>query len=241
MFGVVVFGATNYCQLNGYSASEIYHRESAIAQALKDDEPSHFADQVHYPLRIDLNEGTHIVTTANQLERSFAKIFTPADRLKIVDRLNQQPKKVICRSEGVGLLDGGLWLNPNDLKLMSINHGVIPHTHIVADQPYGHAIQAITSHKVLKNFVKLYNQLHHKKVIDGSALFIVKISPHMYQLNAEDNSGVIQLYYADINNSGQKDYILVYEHQGTLHTDLIAYALLVALVVTHYSHYNLKN
>ena len=223
ILSTVTFGSTNYCKLNGYSASRIYHQESAIIKALQNNNAAELVDQVHYPLRINLANGSYLVTTPSQFIHTFDKLFTPADRTKIAFQLSLQPKQVICRSEGVGLLNGGLWLNPNTLKLMSINYDVIPHTDLKPDQPYGHAVKPITSPQMLKQFVKLYNKYQQTIGVDHPLFFITKVSPHIYQLSAKDNSGTIQLYYADINNSGQKDYILVYEKQGSLHTDHIQY------------------
>lgn len=219
----VALAATDSCKFNGYSRATILQREASITEALRDNDASQFADDAHLPLIINLKNGTHIITTTKQLTASFDKIFVATDRTTLANQLEQQATQVICRSEGVGLLNGNLWLDPNDLKLMTVNSGAIPHTLITSDQPYGYAVQPITSQKVLEQFAKLYNKLHHTKTIDGPALFVVRISDHMYQLNSEDNSGVIRLYYADVNNTGQKDYILVYEQQGSLNTDVVRF------------------
>lgn len=211
------------CQTNGYSQQKIHERIESIAEAMQDNDAELFSEQVSLPFTVNLKSGKHVFISITQVENDFEKIFSTADRQRLAKQLSQPKQPLICRSEGVGLLNGGIWLAPNDLGIMSINASIIPHTQLLADKPYGQAIAPITSQQELATFAKAYNALLQQKMVRGSKLSVIKNNTAGYQLNADDNSGNITLYNADINNSGVRSYVLCYDNQGSLRTDRIRF------------------
>lgn len=223
MYTLTVLASNDSCMMNGYSRAAIYAREAQIVKAIRSNNNQMLVSLIHFPLQINLKTGSRSIQSAQDFLRFQRNIIVPQDAKIVINHLARNPQDVICRADGVGLLNGGIWLSPNSLKIMTLNSNAIPNTRITPNKPYGKPIPSITNKKILTQFATLYNKMRHDKVIDGSALFVTRISNHMYQLNSEDNTGTINLYKADINNNGKLNYILSYDHQGSLNTDGIRF------------------
>jgi hypothetical protein len=213
------FSAENSCQMNGYSIQTIQTIEANIVKAIKTQDTKRLASMVQYPLTIYLRAGKVSIMSAKIFIKLEPKMIVKRDADRLIKQLTQHPRNYICRSDGIGLINGGIWLSPNNYKIISINNAAIPNTTLTPDVPYGHSIAAITNKQTLEQFAKLYNKLHDAKVIDGPALYINQISNNYWVLNSDTNQGTINLYKTDINNTGVPKYILSYDGQGSMGTD----------------------
>lgn len=207
------------CRMNGYSNRVISSKEAAIANALAQQNPKALSQQINYPMSIRLSSGQRTINSPQEFLKYHDQIFVEQDAKRLVQELQKHPKDYVCRSDGIGLMNGGIWLSPNNYKISSLNDAAIPNTKIKADIPYGRPIPAITNKQTLQRFAQLYNKLHHDKVIDGPALYIDRIAPQMWTLNSAFNQGSINLFKADINNDGTPEYVLTYNNQGSMGTD----------------------
>lgn len=80
---------------------------SALQNAAEQNDPAAIADRVLYPLRVNADGGSHEVPDAKAFADDFDTIL-PAetrDALKAED-----PTDFIVTSEGVGLVNGAIWL-----------------------------------------------------------------------------------------------------------------------------------
>ncbi len=221
--GIASATTNDSCQMNGYSRPAIYAREAQIVKALRTGNNKQLSQLMSYPLQINLTNGTHTIKTPEEFLKFQKKLIVEQDAKTVINHLTKAPHDIICRADGIGLMNGGLWLSPYNLKIMTVNKEAVPNTQLLSNKPYGQGVSGITNKAILTEFARLYNQMRHDNTIDGAALFVVKIGPNAYQLDSEANEGTINLYRADIDNSGTDSYILSYDNQGSLNVDGIQF------------------
>lgn len=130
-------GLASYCD-----SSIINKEKNALIQALQKGDIKRLSPLFYYPLRINLEKGTRSITSANQFHKASKKLLTPKAIATLI-RLLQSKSSYICRSNGIGLAGGEIWLDPSHYKIMTLNANAITGTHITASPLYGSAIKPI--------------------------------------------------------------------------------------------------
>ncbi len=210
------------CTINGYSRAQITARETQLLAAFKDRDTAALVNWIDYPLLINLKSGTRTIATPQAFLKLKDAVFAARDVTSIAAQLTHYKGDVICRADGVGLIQGGMWLSPFNLKIKTLNRNAIPHTILTVDQPMGHPIHSLTDRAALAQFAQQYNALQHESLRVIATQGGGSVQHKVYQLHSQSH-GYLNLYKADINNTGTPKYILVYMDQGSIHADGIVF------------------
>lgn len=92
----------------GGAHDELIHYQAArFWEAVRRDDKKTVAGQIQYPIKISMNGKSRVVGSAKAFIQHYDEIITPATRKAILDDI---PRYMFVRSEGVMLANGTVWL-----------------------------------------------------------------------------------------------------------------------------------
>lgn len=133
----------SYCTLTNFAFAQTCS-QAAVIDALQQNNIQKLSKLFHYPLRINLRSGTRSIISSGALIDASKQLFTPEAKKSLIKNL-QMNTTPIHRSNGIGLADGNIWLDPQDCKIMALNAAAIKGTNITPNPLYGSAIKPIYS------------------------------------------------------------------------------------------------
>ncbi len=118
--------------------------QTAVINALQQNNIQKLSSLFQYPLRINLKNGTRGIASSEAFIKASKQLLTPAAKKSLIENL-QIKTAPIERASGIGLANGNIWLDPQSCKIMSLNADAIKGTDITPNPLYGSAIKPIAT------------------------------------------------------------------------------------------------
>jgi len=176
------------------SMNNVQHYYMRFQEGLVNEDVARLVPLLQFPIRINA-QNSRVVENAAEFKQLSPSLFQSAT----FQKLKAQPfsaSHVVCRNDQVGLANGALWANLQygQLKTMAINLGDQTTLQPAAFQ--GIVIAPMTSSQQFK-------------------LFTQHVPSYRYTMHRS------HVYHADINNDGQKEWVVVSTCGGSLCTSQI--------------------
>ncbi len=205
------FGAENTNRIksvSGRNVEDTYEFIKNLKVALNYGDAESFSKMVQYPLNVGSPAGTVIVENETDMVSGFDQLFPDEWRLKVI---NNPMKDLLANWRGILIHDGNVWFND---KI----------DFIYVDVKTKKAFSSI--------FLNAKGRVEVKPLKGKSLMARVRGLGLDFELSKGDSdvinytgndeelkyssSSSFQLYMADINNDGKKDYILTYIWSGSM-------------------------